>query len=711
MPQTASAITFDAVSSQWDDDFFSLSQNLLSVNDVNAFVNVLNQHVFTRLPLDQVHLCLISDDLPPQWFVFDETQQRTYCDAPNYALLQHTSLHYADSLAFFTDFPELKAHPAYSPLQSYTQLPLTTSNRCLGIIEFISHHGEFESEVLNKFKQLSLMIAISLEHLLERLRSFHLNGESQKDNYQLLVDVTNAVISQSNLADLSRALLLELQAKFNFGGVAILSYQPLSHSFRGSHALFLESGIHLRYLALPTKNTLSFAAMEDTIPKTVTTETLASLSKHYQYCDRFLTKDMRSACFLPLIFRNQILGVLSVSHQDVNFFERIDKILLQQVASRVAMAVNAIQSHHEMCAISDKDPSVIPLNQDSPQHQVFSDIISQSQVMNNVLDKVALVADTDCTVLIMGETGTGKELIAKAVHQLSRRNRKNMIKMNCAAVPSGLLESDLFGHERGAFTGAVSQQLGRFEQAHQGSLFLDEIGDMPLELQPKLLRVLQENEIERLGSHKVIPVDVRIIAATNADLLDMVKDKSFRSDLFYRLNVFPIRLPPLRERKEDIPLLVKHFTRMFSKKMKKNITSIPAETLEKLTQLPWLGNIRELRNVIERSVVLTRGRVLNVPLDEFTVLVPEVAEIFRELPVASSRVMDAPQSETSSTPKIASCPHNDVVSMAEALHACNGVIAGERGVAARLGLKRTTLISRMKKYGLTRANYREFLEL
>lgn len=692
MPQTASPVVFDAVSPLWDDDFFSLSQSLLSATDLHSFVDVLNRQSFSRLPLDQIHLCLTNDDQSSQWFVFDGARQRTYCDHFPPTLLHHSSLHYADSLAFFTDFPELKGNAAYASLQAYTQLPLLTSHRRLGVIEFISHHSMFDDEVLSKFKQLSLMIAISLEHLLERLRAANRPQAQAKESYQLLVDVTNAVISQSNLADLSKALLLELQGSFDFGSVAILSYQPLSDSFRGSHALFSELAIELRYLALPARNTLSAAVMDDTIAKTVTSETLMSLSEHYDHCARFLTEGMQSACLLPLIFRNQILGVLSLSHQEVDFFEHADRVLLQQVASRVAMAVNAIQSHHEMCAISHQADSMVSLHQDPPQHQVFDEIISQSQVMNDVLDKVALVADTDCTVLIMGETGTGKELIAKAVHQLSRRNQKNMVKMNCAAVPAGLLESDLFGHEKGAFTGAVSQQIGRFEEAHKGSLFLDEIGDMPLDLQPKLLRVLQENEIERLGKHKVISVDVRVIAATNADLLDMVKDKTFRSDLFYRLNVFPIRLPPLRERKEDIPLLVKHFTRVFSKKMKKNITSIPADTLEKLTNLPWLGNIRELRNVIERSVVLTRGRVLNVPMEEFADLLPRESESEG----ASPSPKDVP---------------SDLLTIAEALNACNGVIAGARGAAARLGLKRTTLLSRMKKYGLTRSNYVEFLEL
>ena len=287
-----------------------------------------------------------------------------------------------------------------------------------------------------------------------------------------------------------------------------------------------------------------------------------------------------------------------------------------------------------------------------------------------------MVAQSDSTVLILGETGTGKELIARAIHNLSGRNNRRMVKMNCAAMPAGLLESDLFGHERGAFTGASAQRIGRFELADKSSLFLDEVGDMPLELQPKLLRVLQEQEFERLGSNKIIQTDVRLIAATNRDLKKMVADREFRSDLYYRLNVFPIHLPPLRERPEDIPLLAKAFTFKIARRLGRNIDSIPAETLRILSNMEWPGNVRELENVIERAVLLTRGNVLQLSL-------PDIALPEPETPPAATVVAQEGEDEYQLIVRV--------------LKETNGVVAGPKGAAQRLGLKRTTLLSRMKR--------------
>ena len=301
-----------------------------------------------------------------------------------------------------------------------------------------------------------------------------------------------------------------------------------------------------------------------------------------------------------------------------------------------------------------------------------------SQAFQKVLNRLA---PTDATVLIIGETGTGKELIARAIHNLSGRNTRRRVKMNCAAMPAGLLESDLFGHERGAFTGASAQRIGRFELADKSSMFLDEVGDMPLELQPKLLRVLQEQEFERLGSNKLIQTDVRLIAATNRDLKQMVLDREFRSDLYYRLNVFPIHLPPLRERPEDIPLLVKAFTFKIARRLGRNIDSIPAETLRTLSQMEWPGNVRELENVIERAVLLTRGSVLQLSM-------PELAFASEETPEPTP-LAEAPKEG-----------EDEYQLIVRVLKETNGVVAGAKGAAQRLGLKRTTLLSRMKRLGI-----------
>src|SRR5271157_5000026 len=314
----------------------------------------------------------------------------------------------------------------------------------------------------------------------------------------------------------------------------------------------------------------------------------------------------------------------------------------------------------------------------------FEGIIGRSRAIRNVLEQVCIVAPTDATVLLHGETGTGKELVAHAIHTLSSRSRRNFVRMNCAAIPSGLLESELFGHERGAFTGALNQKKGRFELADQGSLFLDEIGDISLELQPKLLRAVQEQEFERLGSANTISVNVRMIAATHRDLPAMIRDEKFREDLFYRLNVFPIEIPPLRERREDIPLLVNYFASKFSRRMGRQITSIPKATMEALTNNAWPGNIRELANFIERAVILSRGEELEVPM--------------RELSVSYSRSASA-QAST-----FVEAERRVII---DALSASSGRISGNGGAAQRLGLKRTTLQHKIRRLGITEAHYRQ----
>jgi formate hydrogenlyase transcriptional activator len=334
----------------------------------------------------------------------------------------------------------------------------------------------------------------------------------------------------------------------------------------------------------------------------------------------------------------------------------------------VATSVNSIHSINNV-------NSQLYWDDELPREPEFEGIVGQSPALRQVLEMVEMVAPSDSTVLLLGETGTGKELIARAIHERSRRNQQAFVKLNCAAIPSGLLESELFGHERGAFTGAVAQRIGRFELASQGTAFLDEIGEMPLELQPKLLRVLQEREFERLGSMRTIRTNARLIAATNRNLERMVAEKEFRSDLYYRLSVFPIRIPALRERPEDIPLLVRYFTQKYADRMRKQIDTIPAAAMRSLTRWHWPGNIRELENVIERSVVLTRGDTLQVSLDE----------------------METPAPIAFGPEKCAAIERDEILRV---LRDTNGRVAGPEGAAARMAIKRTTLISRMKKLGI-----------
>src|SRR5215470_3745179 len=351
----------------------------------------------------------------------------------------------------------------------------------------------------------------------------------------------------------------------------------------------------------------------------------------------------------------------------------------------MACATMPLRNPGDLAGTNFTELNGLGANQFEPQissEYIFEDIVGRSPALQRVLEQVAIVAPTDSTVLLYGETGTGKELVARAIHNLSFRRKHTLVRMNCAAIPSGLLESELFGHERGAFTGALMQKKGRFELADRGSLFLDEIGDISLELQPKLLRAVQEQEFERLGSVKTIQVDVRIIAATHRDLPAMIRDEKFREDLFYRFNVFPIEIPPLRERREDIPLLVNYFVSKLSCKMRKEIRSVPKHVMEILTNYTWKGNVRELAHFIERAVILSRGEELEVPL--------------AELLVSYSPSSPAP---------VGTFQEAERTVIIEALRASSGRIAGNGGAAARLGLKRTTLQHKIRRLGITKAQY------
>ena len=391
---------------------------------------------------------------------------------------------------------------------------------------------------------------------------------------------------------------------------------------------------------------------------------------------------VRSVCDVPLIVRNRVLGVLSLGRSEENGFNDDDVEFLMQAAGQIAIAVENALAYREIEELKNKLAQEKLYLEDEIRGQInFEEIVGQSACLLNTLQQVETVAPTTSTVLILGETGTGKELVARAIHNRSLRKDRTFVKLNCAAIPTGLLESELFGHEKGSFTGAIAQRIGRLDLADQGTLFLDEVGDIPLELQSKLLRALQEKEFERLGSSKTRKVDVRLIAATNQDLQKMVSDRQFRSDLYYRLNVFPIRVPALRERPEDIPLLVRHFTQKYALRMNKQIGSIPAHTSKKLQNYHWPGNVRELENFIERSVILTQGKVLNAPLAELT---------------------ETPFGAAVATASIESSERDQLLRV---LKETRGRIGGPLGAAERLGLKRTTLLARIKKYGI---NPRQF---
>jgi len=397
---------------------------------------------------------------------------------------------------------------------------------------------------------------------------------------------------------------------------------------------------------------------------------------------------MQSGLWVPLVHRERTLGTITVASRREGAFSQQDAEMLTQVAGQVAMAVNNALAYKQIAELRDRLAQEKQyLEEEINLEHRFDDIVGESTGLRNVLRQIETVAPTDATVLILGETGTGKELLARAIHRLSQRAERTFIKLNCAAIPAGLIESELFGHEKGAFTGAIARKIGRLELANEGTLFLDEIGELPLDLQPKLLRALQEREIERVGGTRPIPVNVRLVAATNRDLAKMVAEKQFRSDLFYRLKVFPVFAPPLRERAQDIPILVRHFVSRHARRMGKNIETIPEEAMAALVAWKWPGNIRELENFLERAVILSRGAVLHVPLAELELMEEEEEE--QELAASSNPTLVAAEREH----------------ILRALREAKGIIGGPGGAAERLGLKRTTLNSKMKKLGIERAEY------
>lgn len=513
----------------------------------------------------------------------------------------------------------------------------------------------------------------------------------ERDQYRILVDITNSVLSHLEMDGLIAEVSREIHRFFGLSQISI----ALCDNYSSAVYLCYSSYYQPRK---PTEKTLYHLdelhpdlaqVLDSNQPMRLTLDSATKDPLYQHVCAQGMTETL----LLPLAFNHKPLGVLVLSHENNHIFTDDNCNLLKQIAARFAIAVDNAAAYEEITRLKDSlKHENLWLNEQIHNNESFSEIIFQSDAMRNILEQVDLVAASDSTVLILGETGTGKELIARAIHRLSERHHRSMIKMNCAAIPSGLLESDLFGHDKGAFTGATTTHIGRFEMADKSTLFLDEIGDMPLDLQPKLLRVLQEREIERIGGNKVIPVDVRLIAATNRNLKSMTDDREFREDLYYRLNVFPIWIPPLRERPEDIPLLATYFTQKIARRMNRNIDCIPRDALEQLSRYPWPGNVRELENVIERAVILTRGNTLNIQLHELNIPKHSRLKMALETPSSLEKRMQtaAPESDDEERDRIIA-----------ALKATNGVVAGARGAATRLGLKRTTLLSRMQRLGIT----------
>jgi formate hydrogenlyase transcriptional activator len=519
------------------------------------------------------------------------------------------------------------------------------------------------------------------------------------EQYVTLLGLEKAISSHRNIPDLFRDLACRLQELFKFRDIGVMLHDETSNVMRLYVLESCEGLLREPVTEVPIEGSIAGWVWQNQEPVVVSDlehETRFPAAKGLR------PYPARSICSLPLTTAHQRLGALNVWSEEVGAYDEVDLEFAQLVATQIAVAVdNAIHFQEAQLyqqqlaqerdalrqmlevntALKNKfEEEKLYLEEEISSQFNFREIIGNSPSLKRALQAAQTVAPTPSSVLIFGETGTGKELIARAIHNLSTRKDHTLVKVNCAAIPTGLLESEMFGHEKGAFTGAIEQRKGRFELAHKGTLFLDEVEDIPLDLQPKLLRVLQEQEFERLGSSRTINVDVRVVAATNADLSQLVADKKFRSDLYYRLNVFPITLPPLRERQEDIPLLVHFFAQKFAQRMRKPIERIPTETVTSLTRYSWPGNIRELQNLIERAVILSRGKVLDVPL-------AELKQDGRAAQEQNGRnTLEAVEREH----------------ILRILRETNWVIGGTGGAAARLGLPRTTLNHRMQKLGISR---------
>jgi formate hydrogenlyase transcriptional activator len=622
--------------------------------------NVMRRHALTTtqpVPLEDFPALPIDED-PAGWVW---STQATLVISP---------------VAADTRWPKFIERACKIGLGSLSLVPLSIGERRIGVLGFGGRNVyEPAPAELSFLERVASEFAVTVDSFLMQQTIVR-----ERDRLQVLFDITNALVSKLSREDLFSAISEQLSKVIAHDFAALMLLEKKRDELQ-VHELHFTSDARLPIDRMSVRL--------DGLPAGEAIASGKPVVMSEPDLDRFPSvfyKDVVGAgagatCSLPLTTSNGTLGTLELGRLTCTAFTDEDVSLASQVARQIAIALENSLAYRELAEMRDKMATEkLYLEDEIRFDQNIGDMVGDSLVFQALLRTVGVVAPTDATVLILGETGSGKELIARAVHEWSSRRSRSFVKLNCAAIPATLLESELFGHEKGAFTGAIAQKLGRFELAHQGTLFLDEVGEIPLELQSKLLRAVQEQEFERLGNNRTIRVNVRIIAATNRDLKAMVDDGKFRSDLYYRLHVFPIHVPPLRERREDIPPLVRHFIQRYASRMNRVIDSIPTAAIEALTRYDWPGNIRELQNVIERSVILTQGKTL-------TIAMPEI--------LSGNGIAQRNDSEM-----MLNAERERIL---RALKQSKGVVGGPDGAAARLGLRRTTLQSRIRKLNISRA--------
>jgi formate hydrogenlyase transcriptional activator len=603
-----------------------------------------------------------------------------YDQSPSGLVLRTRQPYCVPDLAAAARFPILESLLRLNGVQSYCVLPLFTAQRDLGGLSFGSERpSAYSAEDVEFMQHVARQVAVAVDNALnhEAARAYEDQLKRERDRLSALLEINNAVVTCLAAKPLFQAISASLRRTFGLDYASLLIYDGEISALRLETADLPHGVGAIRENAIvPLDDTVAGYVFRTRQGRVFSLEEVAAISRSTG--DIMGREGLHSICCMPLVSHGNALGTLNLGSRQESFFTDGDLQFFTQAAGQVAIALENALSFQRIEELNARlAEEKVYLEDEIRTDNRFEEIVGQSRVLKAVLKQVETVAPTDSTVLIYGETGTGKELLARAIHDLSSRRQGTFVKLNCAAIPTGLLESEMFGHEKGAFTGAIAQRIGRFELAHRGSIFLDEVGEIPLELQTKLLRVLQEREFERLGSSRTIRTDARLVAATNRDLAPLVEERQFRADLYYRLNVFPITVPPLRERRDDIPLLVRYFVQQYARRMNRRITGIPSETMKALTRYQWPGNIRELQNFIERAVIVSPGPTLQAPVRE----------------------LKGPRSGPSATAAV-TLADAESEAIVRALREAGGRVGGPQGAAAKLGMKRTTLQAKMRKLGI-----------